>query len=172
MPYSHRAASRTPTGAQKRNPARPVCPYCEREARFLPSSETIYGRDYGPVYVCVPCDARVGCHRGTTRPLGRLANAELRLAKRGAHDAFDRTWRALHEERTRADPSFSKSRTRAKAYKRLAILLEIDARECHIGMFDLQQCARVITLCAAGTLAPEHFAGRDDEVATPSHEGR
>lgn len=68
----------------------PICPYCERPAEFLASSARVYhGRDYGPVWACLPCAAWVGCHKGTTQPLGRLANAELRKAKMAAHAAFD-----------------------------------------------------------------------------------
>lgn len=41
----------------------------------------------------ISCDYRhVGCHRGTIEPLGRVANADSRRAKRAAHVL--RTWDA------------------------------------------------------------------------------
>ena len=30
------------------------------------------------IYICKPCDAYVGVHKGTDKALGRLANKELR----------------------------------------------------------------------------------------------
>jgi hypothetical protein len=90
--------------------------------------------------------------------LGRLANAELRLAKRSAHEAFDASWRALHDYRTRTDPSYPVSRARAKAYKLLAKLLGMSGRDCHIGMFDVGTCRRVVALCAARALAVDQFS--------------
>ena len=118
-----------------------VCPYCSKPAVFMPSSAPIYrGRDYGPVYACLdPCGAWVGCHKGTTKPLGRLANAELRQAKQDAHAAFDPVWKRKHLHRP-------------EAYKRLAYLLGIPAAECHIGLFDVERCQRVVTLCRSGAL--------------------
>ena len=78
------------------------CPYCDGVIEFLSSSESIYhGRDYGPVYICKPCQAWVGCHRGTIKPLGRLADKELRRAKIAAHDAFDHTAKNTPRYRSR-----------------------------------------------------------------------
>lgn len=137
---------------RKPTPA-PACPYCGAPAEFLASSERVYhGHDYGPVYACFPCGAWVGCHRGTTRPLGRLADAALRKAKIDAHDAFDRTWRALHARRQAPEPGYTLGRARASRYRRLAELLGIAPQDCHIGMFDIETCRRVVALCAGGAL--------------------
>ena len=57
------------------------CDYCGREAEFV-DSKIIYGRSYGKIYLCRNCMAYVGVHKGTDKPLGRLANAELRNWKR------------------------------------------------------------------------------------------
>lgn len=72
------------------------CPYCGSPAK-LTTSQQIYGSnfDYGAMWCCVNyplCHAYVGCHPGTEIPLGRLANKELREAKKKAHAAFDRLW--------------------------------------------------------------------------------
>ena len=128
-----------------------TCPYCGRPATFLPSTETLYhGRDYGPAYACTPCQAWVGCHPGTTVPLGRLADAALRRAKIAAHEAFDAVWRAFHAERVATDPGYSLGRARARAYKRLADVLGIDPANCHLGMFDVETCEAVTSLCTGG----------------------
>jgi hypothetical protein len=139
--------SRKPTRA-------PLCPYCGREAEFLRSSERIYcGRDYGPVYACFACGAWVGCHRGTDHPLGRLADKPLRAAKRRAHDAFDPTWLTAQAELSKVDPTFTLGRARRRAYGHLAALLGIPPKECHIGMFDISTCDRVVAVCESGELA-------------------
>lgn len=91
-------------------------------------------------WCCVHCDAWVGCHRGTTKPLGRLANAELRQAKQDAHVAFDALWR-----RTTPAGTFD----RGGAYTWLAQQLDIERADCHIGMMDVEQCRRVVEICEA-----------------------
>lgn len=112
---------------------KPVCPYCGRTAAFKDSS-VIYGRSYGRVWICPGwpgCDSYVGVHRGTRIPLGRMANAELREAKKNAHAVFDGWWKA-------------RGMKRSKAYKALAEMLGIRMSDCHIGMFDVQQCCDVL----------------------------
>lgn len=84
---------------------------------------------------CVPCKARVGCHPRTTVPLGRLANAELRAAKMLAHAAFDPLWKGKAPGQ--------RGRTYAELAKRLGILQE----DCHIGMFSVEDCERVVKVC-------------------------
>lgn len=113
-----------------------VCPYCGGATRLVDSA-VIYGRSYGQAWVCErypECDAYVGCHKGTDKPLGRLANAALRQAKQQAHAAFDPLWQ-------------SGAMTRAAAYEWLAAQVGVDVEDCHIGFFDLAQCARVVMVC-------------------------
>jgi hypothetical protein len=110
------------------------CDYCSQQAELI-DSEKVYGRSYGLIYICWPCDARIGVHKGTTRPLGRLANKELREWKKRAHAAFDPLWK-------------SKQMTRPDAYRWLAKEMDIKdaARDCHIGMFDVADCQRVVAI--------------------------
>jgi hypothetical protein len=86
-------------------------------------------------YLCADCNAYVGCHAGGDgkQPLGRLANSELRTAKQAAHAAIDPHWR-------------TGKLSRKEVYKRLANLLAIPIRETHIGMFDVEQCRKVVRL--------------------------
>lgn len=115
----------------------PICPYCESESKCV-SGDVVYPhrKDLHSkwFYQCKPCDAYVGCHPGTKNPLGRLANAELRKYKSLAHKAFDPIWK-------------EKIMKRSDAYKSLAAEMKINAAECHIGMFDVNQCKQVIAIC-------------------------
>ncbi len=109
------------------------CPYCQAEACQTIGTEIYPHRSdlaHLAFYICRACQAYVGCHKGTTNPLGRLANAELRKAKSLAHREFDPIWR---------DGGMSRS----EAYLFLSQELGIPPKECHIGMFDLAQCAKV-----------------------------
>lgn len=112
----------------------PICPYCHRAADLVSSAEIYGGRDFGPVWCCKPCDAWVGCHKGGTKPKGRLADKALRDAKIRAHAAFDPIWK-------------SGEMARGDAYGWLAEHMGVDKRDCHIGMFDLDQCSRVVMVC-------------------------
>lgn len=71
-----------------------VCPYCHAEAVLVDSAE-VYSRSYGNIWLCRPCHAWVGVHTndGLNRPLGRLADTELREWKQRAHAAFDPLWK-------------------------------------------------------------------------------
>jgi hypothetical protein len=124
----------------------PACPYCGKNSELVTGRDVYPGRQNlwdKPIYRCAPCGAWVGCHPGTTRALGRLADAGLRRAKMAAHDAFDPLWRkgpggaAAHFQ------------TRATAYEWLSGQLGVPVRNCHIGMFDTVLCNRVADVCAA-----------------------
>lgn len=111
----------------------PICPYCNQFSELV-TGKTIYPhrKDLYKLkfFLCEPCDAYVGCHGTSEQPLGRLANASLRKAKSAAHRAFDPIWKQKHM-------------SRSKAYKWLSNVLGIEAKDCHIGMFDEDQCSRV-----------------------------
>lgn len=128
-----------------------TCDYCGRPAQFFASSAEVYhGRDFGPIYRCTPCKAYVGCHPGTVKPLGRLANAELRRARLAAHAAFDPLWQAKQWRE-----GCSKQAARSAGYAWLAGQLAIEPEQCHIGMFDVEQCRRVVEVCAAARRTKE-----------------
>lgn len=111
-----------------------ICPYCGNEPEYV-DSRVIYGKSYGMIYLCRPCDAYVGVHHGTTKaPLGRLANKRLRSLKKKAHKYFDKIWK-------------NKLMSRTEAYTWLAGRLCIPKNECHIGMFDEYLCEKTIKFC-------------------------
>lgn len=116
------------------------CPYCGKTV-LLKDASFIYhnnkSKNWGKIWVCSDyphCDAYVGCHKGTSIPLGRLANARLRTLKSEAHRQFDPIWK-------------SGLMSRKEAYRWLADMLKIPCEECHIGMFDVKECQKVIYLC-------------------------
>ena len=110
-----------------------VCPYCGKASKFV-DSKVVYGRSYGMIYLCQPCNAYCGVHKGTTKALGRLANKELRDLKIQVHAAFDAIWKNNHMRRT-------------DAYKWLADKLEVEARFSHIGMMSEELCSGAIAAC-------------------------
>lgn len=114
------------------------CDYCGRPAEFVDSSVVYHGKSYGMIYLCRHCNAYVGVHKGSDKPLGRLANAELRRWKKAAHAAFDPLWRY---------GGFVGNRN--GAYRWLAEQMGLPVSETHIGMFDVEKCRMVIQICRA-----------------------
>jgi hypothetical protein len=124
----------------------PICPYCTVPARLTlggevyPNRPELFGKR---LWICDSCGAYVGCHDGTTKPLGRLANAELRAAKSRAHAAFDPLWQAKMRQ-----TNCSKWEARGAGYRWLSQQLGIKKELCHIGMFDVATCERVVEICS------------------------
>ena len=85
-------------------------------------------------YQCQNCNARVGCHRGTTRPLGNLANEALRMKRKETHQIFDSFWR-------------ERGMTRTQGYHWMAKKLRLSEQLAHIGGFEMDRCQRLIDLC-------------------------
>lgn len=72
------------------------CPYCRARAKLVKQSEVYGSKAFNPdeyMYVCSNfnngCDAYVLTHKGTTKPLGILANSEVRNLRIKAHRAID-----------------------------------------------------------------------------------
>lgn len=131
------------------NPPKPhtdvTCPYCGKPAVLVggdviyPHREDLYSKKF---WNCAPCKAYVGCHpvnpthgQDGTRPLGRLADADLRRAKSAAHRVFDPLWQEGH------------FKSRKAAYSWLAGQLHIPVDQCHIGFFNVARCNQVVVLC-------------------------
>ncbi|USL16590.1 MULTISPECIES: zinc-finger-containing protein [Bacillus cereus group] len=108
------------------------CTFCNGEV-VLTSNKELYGKEYGngKCYLCRKCKASVGTHNGTTRPLGILANREMKILKKTCHDLFDITWK-------------NKILNRTEAYKRLARLLGIKQEDCHFGHFEIDMLINAI----------------------------
>ena len=117
-----------------------ICRYCGGVVRLVPARR-IYGDStdrlglaHEKIYLCQNCNARVGCHKGTSRPLGNVANEVLRLKRRETHQVFDRFWQNAGMSRT-------------QAYKWLAKKMSLSDEDAHIGGFEMDQCQQVIDLC-------------------------
>jgi len=116
------------------------CPYCSKEAKlvtgeFVHPFQPRYKDKY--YYICDACDAYVGCHKGTKKALGTLANYELRVLRMKVHHKFDPLWR-------------SKVVTRKDAYIILSKKLNISLTKCHIAAFDIDTCNRVLGIIECG----------------------
>lgn len=84
-----------------------ICRYCGGAVHLVPAAKV-----YGPAaakrlglerekfYQCQNCNARVGCHKGSTRPLGNLANEALRMKRMETHQVFDSFWKERGMSRT------------------------------------------------------------------------
>lgn len=130
-----------------------VCPYCDGITEYV-DSKAVYKKSHGMIYLCRSCKAWVGVHEGTNRPLGRLANAELRKAKIRAHAYFDILWKKkMHR-------GFSKKDARFAGYRWLAKCMNLKMKDTHIGMFDIRQCEAVVRHCRPYVNEEEVCAGK------------
>ena len=110
-----------------------ICRYCGGRV-ILTTSSAIHGIGNDYIYLCTNCNAYVGCHRGTKRPLGKLANTVLRLKRQETHMVFDAFWR-------------TQGWTRTQAYAWLSRAMRLDPDDAHIGCFEMDECEQVIELC-------------------------
>lgn len=83
---------------------------------------------------CEPCDAYVGCHGTSKKPLGTLADSMTRTMRKIVHDKFDPLWKDAR----------NKVGNRNAAYRMLAEELGIKQSECHIAMFNIERCQKAI----------------------------
>jgi hypothetical protein len=115
------------------------CPYCGGRAS-VKDSRVIYGVSYGNAWICEnfpKCDAYVGTHKGTNKPLGRIANKELRELKKRCHELFDPLWK-------------NGKMSRSGAYMALQRVMGLSGRRAHIGKFDENECRKLIELVKGG----------------------
>lgn len=97
---------------------------------------------YGPFWGCIEfplCRHTHGAHPDG-RPLGTPAGPVVKAARVSAHAALDRLWKG------RDAPM-----NRDAVYAWLRHTLSIPAVRCHIGLFDLPLCRRVVQLCQIKT---------------------
>ena len=119
----------------------PIGRYCGGAVRLVSASKV-----YGPAaaarlgierqsfYQCQNCNARVGCHPGSTRPLGNLANEALRMKRMETHHVFDSFWK-------------ERGMSRTQAYKWMAKKMRLSEELAHIGGFEIDRCQKLIKLC-------------------------
>lgn len=110
-----------------------ICPYCKSTTKIISETE-VYGKEYKgrKIIACINfpnCDSYVGTH-DTGVALGRLADKNLRLAKKNAHFWFDKIWKG-------------KYKSRDELYNELSLFLNIPKDYTHIGMFSIKTCSIV-----------------------------
>ena len=113
-----------------------VCPFCRSRVSLIDSAK-IFGCNYGFIYLCDSypnCDARVGCHPGSIKPLGTLADKQLRRWRSLVHRKFDPLWQS---------GVFSSHQA---AYKWLSKAMRLPLERTHVAMFNIRQCQRAIAL--------------------------
>lgn len=121
----------------------PACPYCWRRADLVDSMAVYKTRSFGPIWICVRCEAWVGCHRNSKdyAPLGRLADGTLRRLKMEVHAFLDPWWRDL--------PGGARAKKRKTIYALLGAELGLEAEACHVGEMDDALCERAIDLLSS-----------------------
>lgn len=117
-----------------------ICRYCGGAVHLVPAAKV-----YGPAaakrlglerekfYQCQNCNARVGCHKGSARPLGNLANEALRMKRMETHQVFDSFWK-------------ERGMSRTQGYKWMAKKLRLSEELAHIGGFEMDRCQKLIRL--------------------------
>lgn len=119
--------------AERASDRQVVCDYCGRHAELhgglavYPDRKDLEDRQF---WVCWPCNAWVGCKKGTDEPYGELADEELREARISAHKAFDPIWQ-------------NELMTKDAAYSWLAEVLGLPREDCQIGLLTLECCRKV-----------------------------
>lgn len=115
------------------------CPYCGAKAALHSASyvygETANGSDL--LYVCdryPKCNSYVAAHRKSKKPMGTLANGDLRNKRIQAHRAFDWIWK-------------SGLMTKWQAYKWMQSKLGLSDKQAHIAKFSEYMCDRLIVIC-------------------------
>lgn len=99
--------------------------------RIYPHREDLHHLRF---WECPSCGRYVGCHPGTTKPLGRPADEETRRARSAAHAAFDPLWRRG-------------GMTRREAYRWLADAMGKPV--VHIGDMTAVEARRVVEIVKA-----------------------
>lgn len=133
--------------SQQRWPIEPIevlCDYCGKPAVPTKGSNIWPSRPELSLtffYCCDPCGARVGTHKGTWQPLGRLANADLRRLRQEAHAVFDPICHSL------IPVGGKRQQGREAGYRWLAEQLGLTRDTCHVGLFDDALCRRAIEVC-------------------------
>ncbi|PZU95512.1 MAG: hypothetical protein DI527_00455 [Chelatococcus sp.] len=140
----------------------PVCPTCRLIARLTDGSQVYSNRPdlaEKPVWLCDGCGGFVGCHPGTTKPLGTPAGPELRRARALLHDRMiDPLWKLAdvcgeYEPEDQAAALKIRQAARSRVYSYLADRLGKSGKETHTGLFDLATCRRAWRVLQGRTYA-------------------
>ena len=116
-----------------------ICPYCDCGTELV-TDKDIYGplsTFGGNFYRClINHDHYVGCHEGSKKSYGRIADKKLRELKHKGHEIFDPLWKNKPKV----------FRSRATAYYWLSKRMNIHRNYTHFGFFDEEQCIEAINI--------------------------
>lgn len=112
------------------------CDLCGKKARLRRKRDKM-------IWYCAPCDASVGVNSNSplNKPLGSLADKELRYWRIMAHQAFDPLWQIKKHRR------HIKVNNRNEAYRWVSGYLLLKQHESHIAMLSLEQCKKMVKVC-------------------------
>lgn len=125
----------------------PVCPYCQSCA-VLCDASAVYGPKYQGkfnLWVCADypeCDSYVGVHKDQVepKPLGTMANTELRTLRKRVHAIFDPLWKPGPNQR------FKGRKARVEAYWWLSDSMGITGRQFHTAEANEDECRRALAI--------------------------
>jgi hypothetical protein len=123
-------------------PVPETCRYCGPNTQvFYGHHEEVYGygRSYGDwpyVLLCDNCESYVGLHPFTDIPLGILADAPLRKARKENKSLFHVVMQGA-------------GMSRREAYTWLAGEMGIPMEQCHWGWFEADDCEKAGAICRA-----------------------
>ncbi len=83
---------------------------------------------YGYYYICMNCGAKVGCHKGTTKPLGIFADTEMQQLRKECHRLID--------SRPNGVKRWTTAKERTLLYKKLSSQMGIPSKDCHFAKMD------------------------------------
>lgn len=129
-----------------------ICPYCGNKTNLIKGALMPFSISAATenkyYWICPPCNAWVGCHKNSGRPLGTPAKENLRILRTKVRKLFDN-----YQQRTNI------SRNGANIW--LSRKLNCHIHECHIGYFDEDMCNRaseiIITEINKNTYPPDSF---------------
>jgi len=127
----------------------PSCPLCKAPMRLRTTQKFRYPngdpRKFWSCSTWPKCNGIHGAHPDG-RPLGVPGDAETKKARQRAHAAFDALWK---------DHVWSKG----QGYAWLRGKLGLTRATCHIAMFDIETCERVVEVCRK-----EAYAEQEDNA--------
>lgn len=126
----------------------PKCVECGRVSALVYSKQIpeLARYEQRPVWLCA-CGARVGCHPGRLKPLGRPAGPDLRRERQLLHRRMDPLWSEAYPD---AEPKARAGLTRLarkRLYSYLQERMELTEEECHVGHMDhaqVEQANRIL----------------------------
>lgn len=153
--------SNKPHASQYNRDLEIFCPACKGRAE-LKDSAIIYGRSYGLIWICEhfpTCNSYVGCHKGSSRPKGTLADGPTREWRKQAHAAFDALWMR----------GLGGKLGRGTAYAKLAF--HLGEKAVHIGESDGPRCRQIIDWSRAEKAAMKEPSYGNEKPLSPKLEG-